>query len=78
MTEAMGGGGVDRWRDEAQRGRQGPQQGRLDFYPEGHGEPLKCVPQNGVNYSDLCSRKISLGSVKGMELERGEQNHKVS
>ena len=60
------------------KGRQRPRLCRLDFYPEGHGAPLKCVPKNGVNYSDLCFRNTSLDSAKGKELEGREQNHEMS
>lgn len=48
------------------------------YYPEGHGEPLKGVKKNEVTYSDFCFRKISLDSVKGIELEGSEQQHEVS
>ena len=41
-------------------------------YSEGREKPMKGLKKNEANYSDLCFRKISLDSVKGIELEGTE------
>ena len=63
-------GGKDR--GMMHRGGQGPPNMNTRCYSEGREKPMKSVKKNEVNYSDLCFRKISLDSVKGIELEGKE------
>jgi len=63
-------GGKDR--GMTHRGGQGPPSMNTRCYSEGREKPMKGLKKNEANYSDLCFRKISLDSVKGIELEGTE------